>query len=190
MPLPFHEVNLKAIIFIVTFIPGTLKVGQYGVTWSSAKFAFPRNVFASLDCVPIDVSSYSAVALPMLPFITAIAQKGFLKGVNEFFACDTQMWHFPFYEIISDSVCWRFTRTITANLFFFGGGGAFYRWTLTREGSNSWSSNWLMLMLFTSFVKINWFILLKKKNKEKKITPTLRGTLISSHCQDSHKYKQ
>ena len=54
-------------IFIVTSIP---------------KFAFPRNVFVFLDCVPIDVSSYSAVALPMLPFITAVAQKGFLTGVN------------------------------------------------------------------------------------------------------------
>ena len=185
MPLLFHKGNLKAMIFIVTFIPGTLKVGQYSVTWSSAQFAFPRNVFASLDCVPIDVSSYSAVAFPMLPFITAITHKGFLMGVNEFFTCDTQMWHFPFYEVISDSVCWRFTRTITTNLW----GGAFYRWTLTREGSNSWSSNWLMLMLFTPFVKIDWFILLKKQ-REKKITPTLCGALIRSHCQDSHKYKQ
>ena len=67
MPLPFHKVNLKAMIFVVTSI---------------AKFAFPRNVFVSLDCVPIDVSSYSAVALPMLPFITAVTQKGFLAGVN------------------------------------------------------------------------------------------------------------
>jgi len=47
--------------------------------------------FRLQDDAPIDVSSYSAVVLPMLPFITAIAHKGFLTGVNLFFACDTQM---------------------------------------------------------------------------------------------------
>ena len=80
--------------------------------------------------------------------------------------------------------CLIFLESFRKFLTFVGGSrerltriflGGFLQWDITRKGSNFWSSNWLMLMLFTSFVKINLFILLKRQ-REKNHTYLARGT--------------
>ena len=82
-----------ALIFIVTFISGALKVRS---SWmeGGTRFASPRNVFPRLDSVSVHLSGYTTAARSVLPFVTAVAQDGFLALVNKFFALNAQSYHF------------------------------------------------------------------------------------------------
>ena len=48
------------------------------------RFSSPRNIFPRLVSVSIHVSRYTTAARSVLPFITAVAQKGFLALVKIF----------------------------------------------------------------------------------------------------------
>ena len=80
---------MATLIFIVTFISRALKVRS---GWT--RFAFPWNIFPRLDSVPINVPGNTAVARSVLPFIAAVAQKGFLALVHKFFAFNAESYHF------------------------------------------------------------------------------------------------
>ena len=43
---------------------------------------------------PISLVGHTTAALSMLPFVTGVAQKGFLVLVNKFFTLNTQSQHF------------------------------------------------------------------------------------------------
>ena len=64
------------------------------IVHGGTRFASPRNVFPRLNSVCIHVSGYTTSARSVLPFITAVAQKGFLVLANKFFALNAQSYHF------------------------------------------------------------------------------------------------
>ena len=66
------------------------------IVQGGARFASPRNVFPRLDSVSTHVSGFTTAARSVLPFITAVAQKGFLALVNNFFALNAQSYHFSY----------------------------------------------------------------------------------------------
>ena len=68
---------------VVTFLSLALKV-RSGWMQSGTRFALPRNVFPRLDKASIHVSGYISAARSMLPFITAVSQKGFMALGNKF----------------------------------------------------------------------------------------------------------
>ena len=64
------------------------------IVQGGTRFASPRNVFPRLDSVSIHVSGYTTAARSVLPFVTAVTQKGFLALVNKLFALNAQSFHF------------------------------------------------------------------------------------------------
>ena len=69
------------------------------IVQGGTRFASPSNVFPRLDSVSIHASGYTTSARSVLPFITAVTQKGFLALVNNFFALKAQSYHFLAVQI-------------------------------------------------------------------------------------------
>ena len=103
-------------------------------------FASPRNVFPRLDNVSIHVSGYTTAAQSVLPRTSAVAQKGFLVLVNNYFSTQCTEFHFS---------CSSNEQMMNQ---FFG-------WLDPCSGRIKMPAIWLILVFFTSFVKVIYLML-------------------------------